>query len=376
MSSRKILIFIDWFYPAYKAGGPVKSVFNLVSQLKEAYEFQIITSNQDVDGELLNVPVNEWTVFQGVKVIYLTKDHQNRKQYAQLFEKVQPELIYYNSLFSFRFTILPYLLFKSKKIIQMIAPRGMLGEGALTIKPYKKKIFLGIAKKFIFEKQLTRWHATSEQEAKELKSAFGSKLHIRIAKNLSSDISPRSNKSKQTGELKLVFVSRIAEKKNLFFILKLLTSLEKDKHIHLSIYGPIEDHPYWNKCEPIIKENPNISYKGVLKPEEISETLQQYHFYILPTLHENYGHAIAEAILSGVPVILSQQTPWRGLQAAGIGADMELNLQEDWLNYLHTALAMNQAEYESMVQSCFSYAKEHILNAQTIEDSKRLFLVT
>src|SRR5690554_5181469 len=129
--STKILVFIDWFYPAYKAGGPVKSVFNLVQALKLDFEFNIVTSNQDVDGEQLEVVPNEWTEYEGIRLIYLTKEMQSPKVYRAIFDELKPDVIYYNSLFSKKFTLMPYWALKKCKCTHLIAPRGMLGKGAL-----------------------------------------------------------------------------------------------------------------------------------------------------------------------------------------------------------------------------------------------------
>ena len=48
---KKILIFIDWFTPAVKAGGPISSVENMVNFLAEAFEFYIITGAKDLNSE-------------------------------------------------------------------------------------------------------------------------------------------------------------------------------------------------------------------------------------------------------------------------------------------------------------------------------------
>ena len=48
---KKILIFIDWFTPAVKAGGPISSVENMVNFLAEAFEFYIITGAKDLNSK-------------------------------------------------------------------------------------------------------------------------------------------------------------------------------------------------------------------------------------------------------------------------------------------------------------------------------------
>ncbi len=368
-----VLIFIDWFYPAYKAGGPVKSVFNLVQALKGDIQFSIVTSNQDVDGEVLDVEPNEWTKFQGVKVIYLSKEKQHKKVYRALFEEVNADAVYYNSLFSKNFTLKPYKALKCYNCAQIIAPRGMLGEGALAIKSFKKKVFLSLSKQLFFNMKNTIWHATSAQEAEEIKAAYGLKSNIRIAQNISSARVERKSFQKEKGKLKLVFISRLAEKKNLYFALELLQVLKEESGLSLDIYGPIEEQSYWKQCKPIIEKDVRIQYKGLLAPHEIAFTLQQHHFYILPTLHENYGHSMVEAIVSGVPIIISNNTPWLNLKEAGVGADLDLSKSDEWLNYLKSTISLTQDEYEAMVRNCYAYAEKHILSSKAVEDSKKLF---
>ena len=374
MPLKKILIFIDWFYPAYKAGGPVKSVFNLVQALKEDFQFSIVTSNCDVDGEVLEVITNEWTEFQGIPVIYLSKEKQKKKVYRALFETMNADLSYYNSLFSKQFTLKPFRALKRYKGPQIIAPRGMLGSGALAIKPLKKKAFLNYSKSMLFTTKQTIWHATSAQEAEEIRGAYGKKANIRIAQNISSAMVERTTIEKEEGKLKMVFVSRLAEKKNLYFALELMQSLVNETALSLDIYGPIEEESYWNKCEKLIEKDSRIQYKGVLAPHEIADTLQQYHFYILPTLHENFGHSIVEALLAGVPIIISQATPWRDLKSAGIGADLDLDNKAEWVDYFKNTIYMGLKEYKDMVDNCYVFAEKCILNPEVLEDSKNIFV--
>ena len=51
----KILIFIDWFLPAYKAGGPVRSVANMIDALQDIYDFFIVTKQKSKDLEFAEI---------------------------------------------------------------------------------------------------------------------------------------------------------------------------------------------------------------------------------------------------------------------------------------------------------------------------------
>ena len=47
MGKPQVLVFIDWYKPYYKAGGPVRSMVNLVEHLSDRIDFHIVTSDRD-----------------------------------------------------------------------------------------------------------------------------------------------------------------------------------------------------------------------------------------------------------------------------------------------------------------------------------------
>ena len=47
MRKQKIAVFIDWYYPCFKGGGPVTSMINMIETLKEDFDFYVITSDTD-----------------------------------------------------------------------------------------------------------------------------------------------------------------------------------------------------------------------------------------------------------------------------------------------------------------------------------------
>ena len=99
------MVFIDWFYPAFKAGGPIKSIFNLTQTLDGTFNIFIVTSDKDIDGTKLNVSLNETIEERGYDIIYLDSEHQNSKQYKKFVDSFKPDFIYYNSLFFFSLSI-------------------------------------------------------------------------------------------------------------------------------------------------------------------------------------------------------------------------------------------------------------------------------
>ncbi len=63
MSKPKVLAFIDWYKPYYKAGGPVRSMVNMVDHLGGRVQFNIVTGDRDyiaVNNEA-GVLADQWT---------------------------------------------------------------------------------------------------------------------------------------------------------------------------------------------------------------------------------------------------------------------------------------------------------------------------
>ena len=369
--NNRILVFIDWFYPAYKAGGPIKSVYNLVKGLEDQFQFMIVSSNQEIDGSPQAVETDTWTVFEDIPIIYLRKKSQNKKKYRAIFEDINPHAVYYNSLFSINFTIKPYLVGKKLGKKQIIAPRGMFGKASLAIKPFKKKLFLAFAKQFLFKDDNLSWHATSNQEEQDIKSQLGNSVTVKLARNLAAPISKREKNKidKNPEQLKLVFISRIVPIKNLDFILNVLIK-SNELQILLDIYGPIEDIEYWEFCSTLIKQLPNVKYCGELEPEQVRTKLQQYHFSVLPSKHENFGNSIVESWLSGVPVLISDQTPWKQLERDNIGGALPLLEEAVWQDKLVYFQNLDQMEYLDIVNACITFA-ETVLHKDSVKEANR-----
>ena len=162
---KKILLFIDWYLPGYKAGGPIQSCSNLIAHLGAEYDFSVVTRDTDYC-EIVpypNIKSNEWNIVDGTRVYYFSADALNKTNIQHLLNTENYDTVYMNGIFSFYFSLLPlYLLIgTSKKCI--VAARGMLAVNALHIKGIKKQLFLLVSKfTGLFSKVM--FHATNESE--------------------------------------------------------------------------------------------------------------------------------------------------------------------------------------------------------------------
>lgn len=358
-----ILVFIDWFLPAYKAGGPIQSVRNIVEQLSESFNFYIVTSDSDIDGELdiFGEDRNRWINKDLYNVIYLDNTHQTSSFYEMLFDEHVIDVIYINSLFSKNFSLLPLKTFSSSQAKLVLAPRGMLGMGALAIKPLKKKIYLRLFKLFGWHKRVA-WHATAITESKEIEKKFGDKVRIITASNLSKKSSNNLQiKDKAKHQLNVFFLSRISYKKNLRTAIEVLEKVDASCRIQFTVIGPLEEKDYWNVCNTELQKFPqHIQYKvlGAVPNEKIPEILKEQHVLFLPTRHENFGHVIVEAWQNGCPTLISDQTPWIDLEEKKIGVDIPLAEEDKFRDKLEMFAAMDQAEFNTWSASAKRYGEQ------------------
>lgn len=378
MSPKKnILVLIDWFWPGYLAGGPVQSVVSLVSVLGKNYHFKIISTNTDLKSKepYAGIQADTWVQSPlGCEVYYAST--LSKAKLKQLLRETPYDLVYINSFFSKFFSIIPLQVLKelgSKKPV-IVAPRGMLGEGALALKKWKKKLFIFYAKLCSLHQGVI-WHATSEQEASEIKTVFPQATRVVTISNLPKTQTLSAKPPKEKGKLKLCFISRISEKKNLLYALQILAGIREGR-ISYRIYGPLEDEVYWNLCQEAMKRLPSnveASYEGSLDPASIEKALSEQHVLFLPTMNENFGHSIVEALQCGCPVIISDQTPWKDLETHRAGFAIDLKHPEKFEAAIKKCLDFSQETFSEWSVAANKYISERIHLDQISDQYKQLF---
>lgn len=371
-----ILIFIDWYKPGYKAGGPIRSVSNMVDALKDNFQFYIVTRNTDYleTTPYPNINTNQWNEVDNAQVYYLSKEKINRQTLHTLIDEVQPDIIYCNSFYSPYFSLIPIFYAKKKNIRTILAVRGMLSKGSLGVKKTKKKVFTQFIKWVGLFKNIT-FHATTHEEKKDIRAIFGKNTQIIVANNLPEQKSITfKEKNKNENTLSLVSIARIAPEKNTLFAINVLKHCKQN--VVFDIFGPIYTQEYWNECLKAISELPfnvKVNYKGVLPHHEIDAVLQQYHALFLPSTGENFGHIIIEAMSNSCIPIISDKTPWQNLASQNVGFDLSLSSPENFPKTIDNLALMDEPSLKKMAKNAYKYAQEITNNQALIKPYLQLF---
>lgn len=364
MSKKKLSILIDWYLPGTKAGGPVRSIYSLIALLKSEFDIYLITTNQDLGSneEYKGIKANEWIRKEDVNYFYFSKDHLSKENLKKLLLEVNSDVVYLNSFWSYWFSIFIVQLKNQGELNSevVLAPRGMLGKGALHIKSLKKRIYITLSKAKNFYKNI-HFHATNAQEESDIKQ-FYPKAHITVLENVNNATPLKTEKEKKPGHISLFYLSRISKVKNLHFALEVLSKVEKYV-VEYTIYGNIEDVAYWNECLQQIKELPGhikVYYKGELPFHEVQRTIAQHHYLFLPTTNENFGHSIVESLMSSCPVIISDQTPWNDVEKNEAGFALNLDTKGNFIKTIEECAAMNNADYNKHSEAALNYINKKI----------------
>ncbi|MCB6415148.1 glycosyltransferase [Dorea acetigenes] len=360
---RKILILMGRYLPGHKDGGPLRTIINVTEALGDEYEFYIGCLDRDHGDKepYSNIRRNEWNQVGKAKVWYVSPGEFTNKLILELVEG--KELLYLCSFYD-DYGYKALLLKKRGKIKcpVALASMGVFSEGALVQKALKKKIFIQTLKLLGAFKNIV-WSVTSEMEKKDVQKNIGKNVECVIAEDLPRSIVPgRSDTDKEKKILNVTFLSRISPKKNLIGAIRCLNKCRSC--IAFTIYGPLEDEEYWRKCQKLLNQLPaNVSweYKGDVPSECVQEILAVQEVFLFPTLGENYGHVIFEALSVGCIPVISNQTPWEIIAEKNAG--YVLSLTDDMRRFSEVIDIIANMPFEErtkMADRAINIAKEKV----------------
>lgn len=366
----KLFITYEYFLPAYKAGGPVQSLANLIANYSHA-DIYIYCRNTDLDGTVLDVKNNEWVQFNSHTKVFYASDKAEVTVYDLLTE-INPDVVFINGIFSPTFNLKPLLW--SGDANKVVSARGMLHPGALSQKSLKKKIYLAAYKLLGLHKKCV-FHVTTQEEKQYVTDAFGNGVKVYVAPNFPNLIDKLPIAQKESGKLKLVTIALISPMKNVKLVLEALGKCSSS--ITYDIYGPVKDAAYWQECQQLIATMPNnicVQYHGAVTPDKVLNTLADYHCMIQPSKSENFGHALYEALAAGKPVITSHYTPWNNLEEANAGFNVDINNIQTITDAIEKMASLNNEAYTDSSNAAAQYAAKSIDVASVKKDYDAMFL--
>lgn len=317
----RILVTCPGFPPAYLGGGPIRTIAAMCDRAPEHHDVFVLTNNFDHGSDAPLVSESGvWRMRGRTKVMYLAPGLLNLARGFRSALAMKPDVIYLNGLFYPRLSILFQIIAMIRPSHKVaIAPRGELDPGALGIKSRKKAVFIDAIKSTGLLDRVI-WHASSSLEEENIRSIVGQDASVIVREN-DNELPDRAMQvpTRNSGPLRVVFMSRVSPKKGLHIALQAMSDLKSP--INFDIIGPLEDADYSRRCErlaAVVPDSVKVRFLGAVDHSKIRPILNQYDVMVLPTAGENFGHVIAESLSASVPVICTDATPWsRRLNSGG-----------------------------------------------------------
>ena len=381
----KVLVLVSYYLPGYKAGGALRTIVNLVEQIGDEIDFRIITSDRDF-GDSKPYPavvIDGWNTIGKAQVFYISPGNRSISNLAVLISETPYDILYINSFFDPVFTIKPLLARRLGKFLKrpvIIAPRGEFSSQALALKRWKKILYIAFAKSIGLYQNLA-WQASSDYEAREIRRVMGRTAERIVVVpdvfpfvNFLNNVEKKENRDPGS-PLRICFLSRIVPIKNLDYALNIVSRVKVP--VVFDIYGPEEDKQYWKACSVLMKNLPPLikaNYKGKVEHQHVIAVLKKYDLFFLPTQSENFGHAILESMLAGTPVLISNNTNWRDLEAHGVGWDLSLDNAGAFIEAIEKTYSINSENYHNWRERVRNYAVQICSNNHILQENRQLFI--
>lgn len=227
----------------------------------------------------------------------------------------------------------------------MLSPRGMLSEAALKFSRIKKSLFWAFVQQRALE-TVSVLHATSEAEIHDIRSA-GLKLPVALIPNgvdLPDIAAPAEPRIKE-----ILYLGRLHPKKGIDILIRAWGAIATRRpEWRLRLIGPSEDG-YDSKLRQLVAklQVPRVSIEGPAYGPDRLAAYRRASLFALPTLNENFGMVVAEALAAELPVICSRGAPWSDLSVKKCGWWVETDV-EPFSDALEEATGKTSSELADM----------------------------
>lgn len=367
----RVCLVSSSFYPATFYGGPVSATWDLSKKLAEkGIELYVSTTNAN-GRQKLAVERNKYLEKEGnIYVKYYNEQIINKFSFSFIFgiwsDIKKSDVVYIQYLF--HYTVLFSLLFsviQHKKII--ICPRGSFSEFTLSNKlTFVKNLWLSLLIK-PFANQID-WQASSYLEEFDIKKKFPSSTVEIINDGVDFQSFQVYQETSKTELVNRHSNSSITKVSNLFFSMGRLHKikgfdilidafhlfLKEDKDAKLIIAGG--DDGVEAQLNAQIK-NLNIENSvfliGAIGFGERKMLLNNCDYFTLASEFESFGIVVAEALSCGLPVVVSNKTPWKGIEINNCGIFAE----NDMISFCQAFQKVQNIKYNK--EQIKKYVKEN-----------------
>lgn len=374
---------------SYRLGGPTQAALNTVRALRElGIDAEIATTNDDEAG-LLDVPTGQRVDYHGIPVWFFSR-LARFKEFIPSIGLTQwlathlreYDIIHTHYLFCYAPTVAAKLA-HHHHIPYITRTIGQLSPWALQQSQRKKQIYSRLLERPILNRAAAI-HCTTSAEAEDahrfgvLTPTLVLPLGVSAAPVAANAAAQLRDRYCLPPDCKIVlFLSRLHEKKRPDFLLRVFAQLNPKLYgYHLLLAGS-GDASYCDRLRALTHTlgiADSVTFTGFVSGVDKDILLQGSDLFALPSYSENFGIAVAEALVAGLPVVITPEIQISSaIQAAAAGLVVPGN-PSDWVSALSKLLASSELRQKlgqngrQLAQDQYSWSQISLKLAQTYQE--------
>lgn len=369
-----MLVLLGCYWPGHEATGPNQSFDAMARAFASEYRFRVVARANENATQL----VGSWHHRELADCRYCAVGPLGARGLREIIRSTPHDVLMLNGFFDREFTI-PALMMRRFGLVPrrptILLPHGEFSAGPAALAKPHKRLYLKAARAFGLIDDVIL-NVTAESEERDIHRLCPWAQNVVLAptiRDLGEAVEAPDFAARHGQPLRLVFLSRIDRKKNLHYALDVLADLAMP--VSFDIYGPVTHEDYWHSCQERIHVLPahvKVAYKGTIPNSAVTATLRGYDAFLLPTEGENFGHAIVDALAVGLPVIISDQTPWTGLEQHGAGWSLPLASPRAFGAAIERLAAMRPDQRQAISRGARQFIVEAMRASDAVAGNKQL----
>lgn len=261
--------------------------------------------------------------FENVTICYieckLSRIYKAKRQYCELLDEIKPDVVHINGCWS---VLCSYTVLWAKSLGYrvVITPHGMLEPWVIRKNYLKKKLPALLLYQKRSLKLADALVATAESEKDNLlRLNYNKNVYVVPTGIIVDNISVK--KDWQRNKI-ILFLALLRPNKGADLLIKAVKVLEAElAGYHIIIAGSGEPI-YVESLKRLVRDlklGNMVTFTGAVCGEEKWSLYRKADVFVLPTLNENFGIVVAEALACGTPVVTTKGAPWSDLEEWGCG---------------------------------------------------------
>ena len=307
----RILHVVPTYFPAVRYGGPIHSVHGLCAALAaRGHDVNVFTTNVDGPGDSA-VPLGSPVEMDGAKIWYFPSRHLRRLYWSPAMARALApqvgsfDLVHLHSVFLWP-TWAAARAARAAGVPYVLSPRGMLVRELFESRSgFAKNLWMALAERRNIA-LAAGIHVTSAVEAREFQR-FGLRSDARVFEVPNGvEVTPSPERSGAPPPAYVLMLGRISWKKRIEMALEAVQHIDG---IRLVVAGGDDEGLTGALRDRAVALGvaDRTEFAGLVEGDRKARLLRDATALLMPSVSENFGNSVIEALAVGTPAIVTPE---------------------------------------------------------------------